>query len=111
MIYKTVALGSRFSLMQSVHESNGCFWGFAALGNLVLNGSFTNYISNRHFVFLENFPFPAKKQNNYCIVASSNSFYYLGNKIFVKRSQYMKIKNPLHKQSEKACMCFLNETC
>ena len=24
---------------------------------------------------------------------------------FVKRSQYISIKNPLHKQSEKACMC------
>ena len=46
VIYKTVALGSRFSLMQSVHESNGCFWGFAALGNLVLKGSFTNYVLN-----------------------------------------------------------------
>ena len=25
----------------------------------------------------------------------------------VKRSQYIMIKNPLHKQFEKACMCFL----
>ena len=49
MINKTVALGSGFSLMQSVHESNGCFWGFAALGNLVLKGPFTNYVSNSHF--------------------------------------------------------------
>ena len=47
MIYKTVALGSLFSLMQSVHESNGCFWGFAALGNLVLKGPFTYYVSNK----------------------------------------------------------------
>ncbi len=28
------------------------------------------------------------------------------NKIYAKRSQYISIKNPLHKQSEKACMCF-----
>jgi hypothetical protein len=26
--------------------------------------------------------------------------------INVKRSQYIRIENPLHKQSEKACMCF-----
>ena len=28
------------------------------------------------------------------------------NKLFAKRSQYISIKNHLHKQSEKACMCF-----
>ena len=37
---------------------------------------------------------------------NSNAHYYLGNQLFVKRSQYIKIENPLHKQSEKACMCF-----
>ena len=26
--------------------------------------------------------------------------------IFAKRSQYISIKNPFHRQSEKACMCF-----
>ena len=26
--------------------------------------------------------------------------------LFVKESQYIRIRNPLHKQSEKACMCF-----
>ena len=39
-------------------------------------------------------------------VASTNTCYWLENQLFVKRSQYVKIKNPLHKQSEKACMCF-----
>ena len=43
---------------------------------------------------------------NYRIVASSNARYYLKNHFFVKRSQYIRIQNPLHKQSEKACMCF-----
>jgi hypothetical protein len=38
----------------------------------------------------------------YSIVASSNEHYYLGNQLFVKRSQYIRIKNPLQKQSEKA---------
>ena len=28
------------------------------------------------------------------------------NQIFVKRSQYIRTKNPFHKQSEKAYMCF-----
>ena len=28
------------------------------------------------------------------------------NQLFVKRSQYIRIEIPLHKQSEKACMCF-----
>ena len=32
--------------------------------------------------------------------------YYFENHLFVKRSQYIRIKNPHHKQSEKACMCF-----
>ena len=30
----------------------------------------------------------------------------ISTKVFVKRSQYIRIKNPLHKQSEKACICF-----
>ena len=42
----------------------------------------------------------------YLIVASSNACYYLGYQLFVERSQYIRIENPLHKQSEKACMCF-----
>ena len=42
----------------------------------------------------------------YRIFASSNVHYKLGNPFFVKRSQYIRIKNCLHKQSEKACMCF-----
>ena len=37
------------------------------------------------------------------IVASSNKLYYLGNQLFVKRSQYIRLKNPLHMQSEKTC--------
>ena len=45
-------------------------------------------------------------QDVYCIVASSNARYWLGDQLFVKRSQYIRIKNPLHKQSEKSCMCF-----
>jgi hypothetical protein len=28
------------------------------------------------------------------------------NQLFVRRSQYIKIKNTLHKQSEQVCMCF-----
>ena len=40
------------------------------------------------------------------IVASSNPHYKLGNQLFVKRSQYIRIENSLHKQSEKAYMCF-----
>ena len=42
----------------------------------------------------------------YRIVASSNARYKLGNQLFVKRSQNIRIENPLHKQSEKASMCF-----
>ena len=30
----------------------------------------------------------------------------LENQLFVKRSQYIRVKNPLHKQSEKTYMCF-----
>ena len=40
------------------------------------------------------------------VVASSNAHYQLGNQLFVKRSQYIRIENPLHKQSERVCMCF-----
>ena len=42
----------------------------------------------------------------YRIVAGSNARYSFKNKFFDKRSQYVSIKNSLHKQSEKACMCF-----
>ena len=44
--------------------------------------------------------------HKYSTVTSSNTYFKLGNQLFVKRSQYIRIKNPLHKQSEKACMCF-----
>ena len=44
--------------------------------------------------------------HNYCWVASSNMCYYFKNKLFDKRSKYISIKNPLHKQSINACMCF-----
>ena len=37
---------------------------------------------------------------------SINARYKAKNQLFVKRSQYISIKNPLHKQSEKASMCF-----
>ena len=30
----------------------------------------------------------------------------LGNQLFVNRSQYIRIENPLHKHSENAYMCF-----
>ena len=36
------------------------------------------------------------------IVAGSNARYQLENQLFVKRSQYIRIKNPFHKQSKKA---------
>ena len=36
-------------------------------------------------------------------VASSNERYLFKNKGFTKRSQYIRIKNPLHRQSEKTC--------
>ena len=49
----------------------------------------------------------ASEQNlTYCIVANSNARFYLGNQLFVQRSQYMRTENPLHEQSEKICMCF-----
>ena len=37
---------------------------------------------------------------------SRESHYQLENQHFVKRSQYIRVKNPLHKQPEKAYMCF-----
>ena len=43
---------------------------------------------------------------NYRKVTSINARHQLGNQLFVKKSQYIRIENPLHKQSEKACMCF-----
>ena len=46
------------------------------------------------------------KENIYRKVASTNMRYWLKNQLFVKRSQYIRIENPLHKRSEKACMCF-----
>ena len=42
----------------------------------------------------------------YRIVASTNTCYYSENQLFVKRLQYIRTENPLHKQSEKARMCF-----
>ena len=41
----------------------------------------------------------------YRIVASTNTCYYSENQLFVKRSQYIRTKNPLHKQSEMAKTC------
>ena len=41
----------------------------------------------------------------YRIVASTNTCYYSENQIFVQWSQYIRTKNPLHKQSEKAKTC------
>ena len=41
----------------------------------------------------------------YSIVANLPR-YKLGNQLFVKRSEYIRIENPLHKQSEKTCMFF-----
>ena len=43
---------------------------------------------------------------NYCKVASNNACYKFKKYFLVKRSQNISIKNPLHNQSEKACMCF-----
>ena len=42
----------------------------------------------------------------YHIVLSSKARYLLGNQLFLRRSQYIRIKNPLHEQSEKVCICF-----
>ena len=42
---------------------------------------------------------------DYRIVASTNTCYYSDNQLFVKRSQYIRTENPLHKQSEKAKTC------
>ena len=42
----------------------------------------------------------------YSIVSSSNPRYWFKNKVFAKRLQCTSIKNTLHRQSEKACMCF-----
>ena len=33
----------------------------------------------------------------------------LKNQLFVKRSQYIRTENTLHKQSENACMCLLTK--
>ena len=44
-------------------------------------------------------------KNIYRIVASTNTCYYSENQLFVKRSQYIRTENPLHKQSEKAKTC------
>ena len=38
------------------------------------------------------------------IVLSCNAYYQLGNQLFVKRLQYIRIQNPLPKQSEKPSM-------
>ena len=44
-------------------------------------------------------------------VASTKRRYELRNHFFVKRSQYIRIKNPFHKHSEKAFVVLLNKTC
>ena len=44
--------------------------------------------------------------NKYHKGASINARYLLGNQVFDKRTQYVRIKNLLHKQSVKTCMCF-----
>ena len=41
----------------------------------------------------------------YRIVASTNTWYYSENPLFVQRAQYIRTENPLHKQSEKAKTC------
>jgi hypothetical protein len=38
----------------------------------------------------------------YQTVASSNPHYSLGNQLFVKRSRYIRIQNPIHNHSEGA---------
>ena len=43
--------------------------------------------------------------SKYRIVASTNTCHYSENQLFVKRSQYIRTENPLHKQSEKAKTC------
>ena len=45
-------------------------------------------------------------EKRYRIVASSNARHKLKNQLFVKRSQYIRIENLLHKRSEKTCICF-----
>ena len=47
----------------------------------------------------------------YRIVASTNTCYYSENQLFVKRSQYIRTENPLHKQSDKGQDMSLTETC
>ena len=58
---------------------------------------------------MKTLPFQQKnppKKPNCRIVMSFNTRYFLGNKLFVKRSQYIRIKNPFRKESEKAGMYF-----
>ena len=50
-------------------------------------------------------PGGSSNQGMYRIVASTNTCYYSENQLLVKRSQYIRIENPLHKQSEKAKTC------
>ena len=58
--------------------------------------------SKELFVISTQFSFSLKmKKSIYGIVASSNENYKLG-----KRLHYIRIENPLHKQSEKTCMGF-----
>ena len=47
----------------------------------------------------------------YYIVLSSITHYNLGNQLFVKRSQCIRIQNPLHKQCKKDLHVLLNQTC
>ena len=51
--------------------------------------------------FLPDFLYPTYRK-----VLSTEARYWFRNQLFVKRSQYIRIENSLHKQSEKACMCF-----
>ena len=39
-------------------------------------------------------------------VVSTNARYYLENQLFVKRTQYIRVENLLHKQSGISYMCF-----
>ena len=64
---------------------DGDFWQKIFLILYSSHGTLTTHISQLIFI--------------YRIVASSNVHYSLGNQCFVKRSQYIMNKNPLHKQS------------
>ena len=67
----------------------------------------SNVVIIKCVISVDVLPNPLFKQgfeNIFCL-----SFFYIYSKVAsinVKRSQYIRIENPLHKQSEKACMCF-----